>query len=142
LIAGVVSDELLELQKGARPVVPLIERLEIVRNIRCVDEAYAAVLPDKLDIWRELQFDIFFKGDDWQGTEEGERLEREFAKVGVSVVYFPYTRGTSSTARREALANLSRFSASGPWGPAISGIVGRTEPDRAGSAGRIDVVDR
>ncbi|KFF57933.1 cytidyltransferase, partial [Cryobacterium sp. MLB-32] len=31
LIAGVVSDEMLQLTKGAPPVVPLSERLEIVR---------------------------------------------------------------------------------------------------------------
>lgn len=107
LIAGVVSDELLRSQKGIEPVVPLIERLEIVRNIRCVDEAYAVTRPDKLDIWRELHFDVFFKGDDWQGTEKGLRLERAFAEVGVKVVYFPYTASTSSTALRKALSNVN-----------------------------------
>jgi glycerol-3-phosphate cytidylyltransferase len=109
LIAGVVSDEVLRTQKGVTPVIPLAERLEIVRNIRFVDDAVAAVVPDKLDIWRELRFDVFFKGDDWRGTEKGERLEREFAAVGVEVVYFPYTRSTSSTALRRALDSINRL---------------------------------
>jgi len=109
LIAGVVSDEVLRSQKGATPVIPLAERLEIVRNIRFVDDAVAAIVPDKLDIWRELRFDVFFKGDDWRGTEKGERLEREFAAVGVEVVYFPYTRSTSSTALRRALDSINRL---------------------------------
>ncbi|WP_419818314.1 adenylyltransferase/cytidyltransferase family protein [Glaciibacter flavus] len=104
LIAGVVSDEMLERNKGIRPVVPLAERLEIVRQIRYVDEAIAETVPDKLDTWRELRFDIFFKGDDWRGTERGDRLEREFGAVGVEVVYFPYTMHTSSTALRRALS--------------------------------------
>lgn len=108
LIAGVVSDEMLELTKGIRPIVPLSERLEIVSHISYVDEARAEVLPDKLDTWREVGFDVFFKGDDWRGTEKGLRLEREFAAVGVQVVYFPYTMHTSSTALRQALANLER----------------------------------
>jgi glycerol-3-phosphate cytidylyltransferase len=103
LIAGVVSDEMLEQNKGITPVIPLAERLEIVSNIRFVDRAVAEVLPDKLDTWRELRFDVFFKGDDWRGTERGLRLEREFAEVGVDVVYFPYTMTTSSTALRRAL---------------------------------------
>lgn len=103
LIAGVVSDEMLALTKGRQPIVPLSERLEIVRNIRFVDEAVAEVVPDKLDTWRSLRFDVFFKGDDWRGTEKGERLEREFAAVGVDVVYFPYTVSTSSTELRRAL---------------------------------------
>jgi glycerol-3-phosphate cytidylyltransferase len=109
LIAGVVSDEVLRTQKGVTPVITLAERLEIVRNIRFVDDAVAAVVPDKLDIWRELRFDVFFKGDDWRGTEKGERLEREFAAVGVEVVYFPYTLSTSSTALRRALDSINRL---------------------------------
>ena len=107
LIAGVVSDEMLELTKGAAPVVPLHERLEIVRSIAYVDEAVAETVPDKLDMWRELRFDVFFKGDDWRGTEKGLRLEREFAAVGVEVVYFPYTMTTSSTQLRRAIAALA-----------------------------------
>lgn len=103
LIAGVVSDDMLQLAKGRPPIVPLSERLEIVRNIRFVDAAIAEVVPDKLDTWRTLRFDVFFKGDDWRGTERGERLEREFAAVGVEVVYFPYTVSTSSTQLRRAL---------------------------------------
>jgi len=50
---------------------------------------------------------VFFKGDDWRGTEKGMRLEREFAAVGVEVVYFPYTMTTSSTQLRKALAVLA-----------------------------------
>ena len=107
LIAGVVSDEMLQLTKGITPVIPLAERLEIVRHIAYVDEAVPETVPDKLDMWRELRFDVFFKGDDWRGTEKGLRLEREFAEVGVEVVYFPYTMTTSSTQLRKALAALA-----------------------------------
>ncbi|WP_426625445.1 adenylyltransferase/cytidyltransferase family protein [Leifsonia sp. McL0607] len=107
LIAGVVSDEMLRLTKGIDPVIPLAERIEIVRSIGYVDEAVAETVPDKLQMWQKLQFDVFFKGDDWRGTEKGMRLEREFAVVGVEVVYFPYTMTTSSTQLREALAALA-----------------------------------
>lgn len=107
LIAGVVSDELLELTKGRPPIVPLAERLEIVRHISFVDEAVAETRLDKLDTWRAVGFDIYFKGDDWKGTERGLRLEREFAAVGVELVYFPYTMSTSSTSLRRALDALS-----------------------------------
>jgi glycerol-3-phosphate cytidylyltransferase len=103
LIAGVVSDEMLLQSRGVKAIVPLAERLEIVRNIRCVDEAIAEVVPDKLETWRAVGFNVFFKGDDWRGTERAERLEREFAAVGVDVVYFPYTKSTSSTELRRAL---------------------------------------
>jgi len=107
LIAGVVSDEMLMLTKGIRAVIPLAERLEIVRHISYVDEARPEAVPDKLDTWREVHFDVFFKGDDWRGTPKGLRLEREFAAVGVDVVYFPYTMHTSSTQLRRALDALT-----------------------------------
>ena len=113
LIAGVVSDEMLELTKGRRPVVPLAERMEIVRNLRFVDQVHAEVVPDKLDTWRAVGFDVIFKGDDWRGTPKGERLERDFAAVGVRVHYFPYTMHTSSTILREALAAINGESSPG-----------------------------
>lgn len=103
LIAGVVSDEMLRDTKGIEPFVPTIERAEIVRGVRYVDHVHVETVPDKLDVWREVGFTHFFKGDDWRGTERGLRLEREFADVGVEVVYFPYTAHTSSTQLRRAL---------------------------------------
>ena len=106
LIAGVVSDEMLVLGKGRAPVVPLAERMEIVRSLRIVDEVHAEVLSDKIDTWRAVGFDVIFKGDDWRGTPKGRKLERDFAAVGVEVRYFPYTVHTSSTMLRRALATL------------------------------------
>lgn len=106
LIAGVVSDEMLLLTKGRTPVIPLAERMEIVRNLRFVDDVHAEVVPDKIDTWREVRFDVIFKGDDWRGTPKGERLESDFAEVGVTVQYFPYTMHTSSTLLRKALAAI------------------------------------
>ena len=107
LIAGVVSDEMLLLTKGITPFIPLSERLDIVSHIDFVDEARAEVVPDKMDTWREVGFNVFFKGDDWRGTEKGLKLEREFAEVGVEVVYFPYTMHTSSRQLRRALDAFS-----------------------------------
>jgi glycerol-3-phosphate cytidylyltransferase len=103
LIAGVVTDEVLEQAKGKRPVVPLEERLEIVRAVSFVDAAVVDTSNDKLVMWRELHFDVLFKGDDWKGTPKGERLETALAGVGARVVYFPYTAHTSSTLLRQQL---------------------------------------
>jgi glycerol-3-phosphate cytidylyltransferase len=116
LIAGVVSDELAFLAKGHQPVIPLTERLQIVQSIDCVDEARAETMPEKLDTWRDVQFDILFKGDDWRGTPKGRKLEREFGAVGVEIIYFPYTLHTSSTLLRAALEQLQSSS-----GSAVSG---------------------
>lgn len=103
LVAGVVSDEMAHRAKGRHPVIPIDERVEIVRNIRCVDEAVVESVAEKLDAWRARPFDVIFKGDDWKGTDKGYKLERDFASVGVDVVYLPYTVHTSSTLLRRAL---------------------------------------
>lgn len=101
LIAGVVTDEVVERIKGQRPVVPLFERIEIVQSMRFVDEAVPDPSIDKFEMWERLKFDVLFKGDDWRGTDKGERLETALAAVGVRVAYFPYTQNTSSTILRE-----------------------------------------
>ncbi|MFC8943372.1 adenylyltransferase/cytidyltransferase family protein [Streptomyces griseoincarnatus] len=106
LVAGVVDDEMLELAKGRRPVIPVVERAEIVRHVVYVDEVFVETQPDKVETWRRRPFDVFFKGDDWKGTAKGRDLERRFADVGVEVVYFPYTVHTSSTVLRRALELL------------------------------------
>jgi len=103
LVAGVCSDDLVVRLKGRPPVVPLAERLQIVRSVRYVDETFVATVDDKMEIWKEVGFDVVFKGDDWLGTDVWTRLETEFARVGVEVVYFPYTEHTSSTLLRDAL---------------------------------------
>nr|WP_302053530.1 adenylyltransferase/cytidyltransferase family protein [Nocardioides panacis] len=103
LIAGVVSDEMSSRAKGKAPVVPLAERLEIVSSIRFVDEAVEEDVPSKVEMWERLRFDVIIKGDDWRGTEKGLRLESDFAPLGVTVCYLPYTVHTSSTLLRQAL---------------------------------------
>ncbi|MBA3283194.1 MAG: adenylyltransferase/cytidyltransferase family protein [Acidimicrobiia bacterium] len=103
LVAGVISDEMTQRVKGALPVVPLSERLDIVASIRFVDEAVVEDVAHKLEMWERLKFDVVIKGDDWRGTDKGDKLEADFATVGVDVAYLPYTERTSSTMLRAIL---------------------------------------
>ena len=52
---------------------------------------------------------VLFKGDDWKGTGKGIRLDRDFAAIGVEVVYFPRMPNTSGTALRTALRNSNQI---------------------------------
>ena len=119
LVAGVCSDDLVQRLKGRPPAVPLAERLEIVGSIRYVDETFVATVDDKLAIWKDVGFDVIFKGDDWLGTGLWDSLGAEFAKLGVRVVFFPYTAHTSSTLVRRALDLLAERNSAGtaPEGP-------------------------
>ena len=103
LIVGVSTDELVMEYKNKTPIIPFEERAEIVRSIDCVDRVIAQENRDKYAAWRELKFDVMFVGDDWKGKPLFMKVEEEFKKVGVDVVYFPYTKDTSSTILREKL---------------------------------------
>lgn len=103
LIVGVTTDELCKEEKNKYPVVPFDERIEIVKGIRYVDKAVPQTSMDKMAAWQKLKFDLMFVGDDWKGTERWNELEKQFAEVGATIVYLPYTRQTSSTKLRIAL---------------------------------------
>lgn len=47
--------------------------------------------------------EVLFVGDDWYGTEKWKNYEKEFNEAGIRVVYFPYTKGVSSTKITETL---------------------------------------
>ncbi len=107
LVAGVSSDDLTARLKGKVPVVPLAERLDIVRSVKYVDDVVVETVDDKLITWKRVGFHAIFKGDDWRGTPKWLEYERRFREVGVEVVYFPYTMHTSSTLLRSALRMLA-----------------------------------
>ena len=105
LIVGVTVDKLVE-YKNKHSVIPFAERLEIVRNIKYVDAAIPQEDLDKFKMWEKLHFDILFVGDDWFNTPRWKEMEDKFRNVGVRVVYFPYTKGTSSTLINQTLNSL------------------------------------
>lgn len=103
LIVGVTTDELAFRLKGRKPIIPFEERIEIIRSLRFVDEAVPEDNDDKFHAWEVLKFDVVFKGDDWKGSEKWNKLQERFRTVGVDVVFFPYTKSTSSTIIRSIL---------------------------------------
>jgi glycerol-3-phosphate cytidylyltransferase len=105
LIVGVTTDELSQSRKGKLPIIPLVERMQIVKNLSFVDEVVPQETMDKFEAWEKYQFDKMFVGSDWKGTDKWNQMEIDFAKVGVEIVYFPYTDTTSSTLLKERLLN-------------------------------------
>jgi len=103
LIVGVTTDELSMDVKGKLPVVPFVERRTIVSALRCVDLTVPQTSMDKMQAWRNLGFHRMFVGDDWKGSDKWRELEREFSEINVDIVYFPYTKTTSSSQLRDAL---------------------------------------
>ena len=76
--------------------------MAIVGSVKYVDKVVVTL--DEDDAMYELYpYDYLFVGSDYKGTERFERYERALTPLGVQIIYFPYTQGTSSTQLREAL---------------------------------------
>ena len=106
LIVGVSTDELVQQYKHKSPVICFDERVEIVKAIRYVDEVVPQVNRDKFEAWQKHHFNRMFVGDDWKGSALFNEMEQRFSPLGVEIVYFPYTQGTSSTFLKQALEQL------------------------------------
>ena len=102
LIVGVTVDDLVQ-YKHKKAVIPFEERIEIVRSIKYVDAAVPQYDMDKLEACKKLGAQFLFVGDDWYGTENLQEYEKQFAEAGIKIVYFPYTKGVSSTQITKAL---------------------------------------
>lgn len=102
LIVGVTVDELVT-YKGKQAMIPFSDRIEIVRSCKYVDAAVPQYDMDKLTMCKKLGATILFVGDDWYGTEKWEEYEKDFEAAGIKIIYFPYTKGVSSTQITKAL---------------------------------------
>ena len=105
LIVGVTVDELVT-YKGKRSMIPFEDRIEIVRSIKYVDAAVPQYDMDKLTACKKLGATVLFVGDDWYATEKWQEYERQFTEAGIRIVYFPYTKGISSTQITKALKSV------------------------------------
>lgn len=105
LIIGVTSDELVS-YKNKKAIIPHNERMEIVRNIKYVDAVVPQNDMDKIKMWERLKFDVMFVGDDWFDTPKWKELDSQFKSRGVKIIYFPYTKGVSSTIINSTLDGL------------------------------------
>lgn len=105
LVVGVTTDELVT-YKGKKSIIPFEDRMEIVRSCSYVDAVIPQYDMDKLSVCKKIGASYLFVGDDWYGTAKWKAYEREFESEGIKIVYFPYTRGISSTKITEVLNTI------------------------------------
>lgn len=106
LIVAVCGDDYVRDIKHKTPVIPENERVRIIGALKCVDEVDTITIEevdDKMLALERFKFDVLFSGDDWKGSERYKRTEEQFAKLGVSIEYLPYTKGVSTTKIKDTL---------------------------------------
>jgi glycerol-3-phosphate cytidylyltransferase len=101
LVVGVSSDRLNFAKKGRNPVFDQNERLEIVANVKAVDEVFVEEsLELKRDYVLQYKAEILVMGDDWAG--KFDHLN-DICKV----VYLPRTPSVSTTAIIEHISSTA-----------------------------------
>lgn len=96
LIVGVSSDELNK-YKGKDSIIPLNERLEIIKSIKYVDEVF---VEERLDLKKEYiskyNIDILVMGDDWKN---------KFDDMPCKVIYLERTPTISTSNLKKYIKN-------------------------------------
>ena len=107
LVVAVCGDDYVANVKHKDPVYPEDQRRRILASLKCVDEVIPVTIEeteDKMLLLKNHPFDVLFSGDDWKGSERYLKTEKQFAELGVSIEYLPYTKGVSTTETKDKLA--------------------------------------
>ena len=100
LIVGVSSDKLNYKKKERNPIFNQYDRMEIIKNIRCVDEVFIEEsLELKRDYIKKYNADIFIIGDDWKG-------KFDYVSDLCKVIYLNRTENISTT---EIIDNIKEY---------------------------------
>ena len=96
-VVGVASDEVVASYKRNVPVIPLAERMRMLKSLACVDDV---VSYDKLEYvtqCKAVEADIFVIGEDWGDKPHNLAVEKYLKSKGKKIVQVSYNPQTSST---------------------------------------------
>ncbi|VAW95775.1 Glycerol-3-phosphate cytidylyltransferase [hydrothermal vent metagenome] len=105
---GVASDDVVASYKKHVPVVPLGQRMEMLKALRCVDIVRPYYELEYTSVCKELNVDIFVIGEDWGKAPHNLEVESFLKEKGKSIIQVSYHPQTSSTKIKEkTIAQLS-----------------------------------
>jgi glycerol-3-phosphate cytidylyltransferase len=94
---GVASDEVVNRYKPNVPVVPLNQRVEMLKALGCVDIVRPYHELEYVSGCRDLDVDIFVIGEDWGSKPHNLDVETYLRDAGKKIVQIRYDPQTSST---------------------------------------------
>jgi len=98
---GVASGDVVAKYKKHRPVIPLDQRMELLKALRCVDIVRPYYELEYTSACKELGVDIFVIGEDWGKEPHNLEVEYFLKKAGKSIIQVGYHPQTSSTKIKE-----------------------------------------
>lgn len=94
---GVASDSVVNSYKPNVPVIPLEQREEMLKSLRCVDIVRPYHELEYVSACKELNVDIFVIGEDWGNKAHNIEVESYLKSQGKQVIQVLYNHRTSST---------------------------------------------
>ena len=102
---GVASDEVVNLYKPHVPVIPLSQRMEMLKALQCVDIVRPYHQLEYVSGCKELKADIFVIGGDWGRKLPNLDVEAYLKAEGKQIIQVQYNPRTSSTEIKQTVIN-------------------------------------
>jgi len=105
LVVAVNDDASTSRLKGPRrPLVPLVQRMEVLAALRMVDAVVSFDEDTAVGVVRALLPDVYVKGGDYDGALARPPEADAAAACGAEVVFVPFETGHSTSALAERIA--------------------------------------
>ncbi|WP_269617573.1 adenylyltransferase/cytidyltransferase family protein [Zhongshania sp. BJYM1] len=101
LAVGVASDRVVNSYKPNVPVIPLEQRMEMLRALSCVDIVHAYDELEYVSGCIDVNADIFVIGEDWGDKPHNLAVESYLKSAGKQIKQVRYNPRTSSTTIKE-----------------------------------------
>lgn len=108
LAVGVASDRVVNSYKPNVPVIPLEQRMEMLRALSCVDIVRSYDELEYVSGCKELNADIFVIGEDWGNKPHNIAVESYLKLAGKQIKQVLYNTRTSSTTIKQNVMAQSK----------------------------------
>ncbi|WP_434579981.1 adenylyltransferase/cytidyltransferase family protein [Sulfurimonas sp. NW15] len=109
LVVGVASDQVVNSYKPNVPVVPLAQRMEMLKALKCVDDVRAYHELEYVTACEAVNADIFVIGEDWGDQPHNIAVEDYLKSKDRKIVQVSYNPQTSSTKiKQNVIAQLHK----------------------------------
>ena len=104
---GVGSDSVVSSYKPNLPIIPLEERMEMLRALKCVDVVRPYYKLEYVSGCKELKPDIFVIGEDWGNDTHNLDVEAYLCKHGKKLIQVSYNPRTYSSKIKQNVIDQS-----------------------------------
>lgn len=94
---GVASDRVVNSYKPHKPIIPLEQRMQMLKALRCVDIVRPYYELEYVSGCKAVDVDIFVVGEDWGSKPHNTDVESYLKRKGSEIVKVRYDQRTSST---------------------------------------------